>query len=235
MSALVVAIDGPSGSGKSSVSRAVARHLGLAYLDTGAMYRVATWWCLARGVDLADAAAVTAEVAAMPLELGVDPSAPTIAVGGIDVGEDIRSTRISTAVSAVATNLGVRAELRRLQRGVIDAERAGGLSEGRGIVAEGRDITTVVAPDADVRILLTASEEARLARRALDVHGTDDAAAVAATRDQVVRRDADDATVSQFLAAADGVTTIDSSSLDRDETISAVVGVITRAMARARS
>ena len=199
---LVVAIDGPSGSGKSSVSRAVAQRLGTAYLDTGAMYRAATWWCLEEGVDLADQAAVAAAVDVMPLVMGIDPAAPTVHVDGTDVGEAIRTTEISTAVSAVATNLAVRAELRRLQRVIIAAESSASasvasaassesagtsFSGGRGIVAEGRDITTVVAPDADVRILLTASEEARLARRSLDVHGTADAAAVEATKDQVLR------------------------------------------------
>lgn len=227
MNALVVAIDGPSGSGKSSVSKGVARALGLAYLDTGAMYRAATWWCLDRGVALDDQPAVADAVRAMPLVMGVDPSAPTVTVGGTDVGAAIRETAISAAVSAVATNLAVRDELRRLQRAAIDAERApGSFSEGRGIVAEGRDITTVVAPDADVRVLLTASEEARLARRALDVHGSADAASVEATRDQVLRRDADDSTVVQFHTAADGVVTVDSSQLDLAQTIDAVLSVV---------
>ena len=107
-------------------------------------------------------------------------------------------------------------------------ERTGGRSGGRGVVAEGRDITTVVAPDADVRILLTASEEARLARRALEVHGVADAAAVAATRDHVVRRDAKDSTVVEFLTAADGVVTVDSSPLTLDETVEAVLAVVLR-------
>jgi len=227
VNALVVAIDGPSGSGKSSVSKGVARALGLAYLDTGAMYRAATWWCLDRGVALDDQPAVADAVRAMPLVMGVDPSAPTVTVGGTDVGAAIRETAISAAVSAVATNLDVRAELRRLQREAIEAERsAGSFSEGRGIVAEGRDITTVVAPDADVRVLLTASEEARLARRALDVHGSADAASVEATRDQVLRRDADDSTVVQFHTAADGVVTVDSSHLDLPQTIDAVLSVV---------
>ena len=154
--------------------------------------------------------------------MGVDPLNPTVHVDGIDVGEAIRTTEISAAVSAVATNLEVRAELGRLQRAEIESARV----HGRGIVAEGRDITTVVAPDADVRVLLTASEEARLARRARDVHGTDDAAAVEATRDQVLRRDADDSTVVQFHVAADGVVTVDSSHLDFDQTVQAVLDVV---------
>lgn len=226
---VVVAIDGPSGSGKSSVSRQVARRLGLAYLDTGAMYRAATWWALHRGVPLTDTEAVAALVREMPLVMGVDPAAPSITVDGTDVGEAIRETAISSAVSAVATNLEVRAELGRRQRAEIAAQALGSsFSGGRGIVAEGRDITTVIAPDADVRLLLTASEDARLARRAREVHGTDDAAAVAATRDQVVRRDADDSTVVQFMVAADGVVTVDSSELDLEQTVQAVLDVVAR-------
>ena len=224
---LVVAIDGPSGSGKSSVSRAVARELGVGYLDTGAMYRAVTWWCLERGIDLDDERAVSAAAQALPLQIGSDPSAPTVVVGGVDVVGAIRETRISAAVSQVATNLGVRAILRLRQRALIaeTAERTGGC------VAEGRDITTVVAPDADVRILLTASEEARLARRATELHGEADAQAMAATHDQVVRRDRDDSTVSQFTTAADGVVTVDTSHLDFDGSVGAVLAVV-RAVAR---
>lgn len=225
---LVVAIDGPSGSGKSSVSRAVARALGVGYLDTGAMYRAVTWWCLDQGIDLDDERAVSAAAQALPLEIGSDPSAPTVVVGGVDVVGAIRETRISAAVSQVATNLGVRAILRLRQRALIaeTAERTGGC------VAEGRDITTVVAPDADVRILLTASEEARIARRATELHGEADAQAMAATHDQVVRRDRDDSTVSQFTTAADGVVTVDTSHLDFDGSVGAVLAVV-RAVARA--
>jgi cytidylate kinase len=224
---LVVAIDGPSGSGKSSVSRAVASALRLAYLDTGAMYRAATWWCVSQGLDLADQAAVAEAVDGFPLVMGVDPAHPTVHVGEADVHEAIRSTEITAVVSAIATNLAVRATLAGLQRSAIAAEQEpGSFSGGRGIVAEGRDITTVIAPDADVRVLLTASETARLARRARDVHGTDDAAAVEATRDQVLRRDADDSTVVQFQVAADGVVTIDSSHLNFEETVEAVLEVV---------
>lgn len=216
-STLVVAIDGPSGSGKSTVARRVAQFLGLRYLDTGAMYRALTWWLLERGVDLADSGRVAHLAAALPLEMGTEPAEPTVHVAGRDVGAAIRETRISESVSAVATNLGVRADMRRRQRAVVD--------EG-GVVVEGRDITTVIAPDAPVRVLLTASEDARLARRARDVHGAVDEQALARTRDQVLRRDADDSTVSQFMEAADGVTVIDSSHLSLDETVAAVLGLI---------
>jgi CMP/dCMP kinase len=219
---LTIAIDGPSGSGKSSVSKAVARRLGVGYLDTGAMYRALTWWCLEQGLDLADTDAVAAAARDLPLEIGTDPDAPTVSVGGTDVSEAIRTTRVSTAVSAVATNLEVRAVLQQLQRDLIAriAGRAGG------VVAEGRDITTVVAPDARVRVLLTASEEARLRRRSAELHGTDDAASVEATRDQVVRRDRDDSTVSTFTEAAEGVVLVDTSDLDFDESVEAVLDVV---------
>jgi CMP/dCMP kinase len=219
---LTIAIDGPSGSGKSSVSRAVAGRLGVGYLDTGAMYRALTWWCLDRGIDLTDADAVAAAARDLPLELGTDPAAPTVSVAGTDLGAAIRTTEVSTAVSAVATNLEVRAVLQQLQRDLMAriAEQTGG------VVAEGRDITTVVAPDARVRVLLTASEEARLRRRSAELHGTADTAAVEATRDQVVRRDRDDSTVSAFTEAAEGVVLLDTSELDFDESVEAVLDVV---------
>ena len=116
---IVVAIDGPSGSGKSTVSRRVATTLGLAYLDTGAMYRAAAWWCEHEGVDLDDGAAVADAVAAMPLHMGLDPERPTFTVDGTDVSAAIREPHIATIVSKVATNLEVRAELARRQREII--------------------------------------------------------------------------------------------------------------------
>src|SRR5512141_3044085 len=102
---LTIAIDGPSGSGKSSVSKAVARRLGVGYLDTGAMYRALTWWCLEQGLDLSDTEAVAAAARELPLEIGTDPDAPSGSVGRTAVGDAIRPTRVSAAVSAVATNL----------------------------------------------------------------------------------------------------------------------------------
>ncbi len=218
---LVVAVDGPSGSGKSSVSREVARRLGLRYLDTGAMYRALTWWVLAQGVDPADQPAVARLARELPLEIGTSTESTLLTVDGQDLTAAVREPRISAVVSAVATNLDVRAELIRRQRGLIAAEAGG-------IVVEGRDITTVVAPDADARVLLTASEQARLARRALEVHGRDDDEAIAATRDHVVRRDAQDATVADFLEAGLGVTVIDSSDLSFQETVDAVLAVVGR-------
>ena len=222
---LTIAIDGPSGSGKSSVARAVATRLGIGYLDTGAMYRALTWYCLDSGVDLSDEGAVVAATERLPLEMCTDPQHPTVVLDGRDVSREIRTTEVSTAVSTVATTAPVRPLLQRLQREHMAAiaQRTGG------VVAEGRDITTVVAPDARVRILLTASEEARLRRRSTELHGTADAEALEATRDQVVRRDRDDSSVSQFTEAADGVVAVDTSDLTLEGSIDAVLQVVAAA------
>lgn len=218
-SALVIAVDGPSGSGKSSVSREVARRLGLAYLDTGAMYRALTWWCLDQGIDMGDREATAAAGERLPLAISTDPGDVRVEVGGAEVSEQIRTTRVSEQVSRVATNLAVRELMRRRQRGLIAAHPAG-------TVAEGRDITTVVAPDAAVRVLLTATERTRLERRARELHGHADDHAIAATHDQVVRRDRDDSTVSQFGSAAEGVVTIDSSALGFEQVVDAVLALV---------
>jgi len=219
---LVVAVDGPSGSGKSSVSKEVARRFGLAYLDTGAMYRALTWWCLDRGVDLADAAAVADAARELPLDQGTDPDRESVLVAGTDVGEAIRGARVTESVSAVATNPAARAALVARQQEVI-------ARSGRRIVAEGRDITTVVAPDAHARILLTADERARMARRGLQNGGTPDAEQL---HQQVVGRDAKDSTIVNFTEAADGVVTIDSSELTVEQTVQAVIDVVVRAAGR---
>ncbi len=219
---LVIAIDGPSGSGKSSVSRALAQRLNLAYLDTGAMYRALTWWCAQQGVDLGDEAAVARAARDLPLQMGTDPSASSVQVAGVVIDEAIRTSEISESVSKVATNLEVRAELCNRQRALI----AEAVENSGGVVAEGRDITTVVAPDADVRILLVASQAARLTRRAKELHGEAGHDAVSATHDQIVRRDRDDSTVSQFMEAAEGVTLVDTSELDFEQSVDAVLEVV---------
>lgn len=213
---LVVAIDGPSGSGKSSISREVARRLHAAYLDTGAMYRAVTLSCMEAGIDLGDSVAVEAAAENADIALSLSPNEEWVRVNGRDVTDAIREPSVSSSVSAVATTLGARAELVRRQQQLI---RDSGLR----IVAEGRDITTVVAPHAEVRILLTASEEARLRRRGIQLGGTQTAAAL---KEQVLVRDAKDATVVEFQQAADGVVTIDSSDLDFEETVSAVLEVV---------
>ncbi|WP_430517346.1 (d)CMP kinase [Glutamicibacter creatinolyticus] len=209
---LVIAIDGPSGSGKSSVSKAVARTLKAAYLDTGAMYRAVTYAVLASGADLSDAAAVARAVREADLQISTDPDAELVVIAGQDVTTAIREPRITENVSAVATNLDARAELVRRQREIIAAHPR--------IVAEGRDITTVVAPQAPARILLTASEEARMRRRGLELGGTQSQEQLAT---QVLARDKKDSTVVNFTQAADGVITVDSSDLDFEQTVAAVL------------
>ncbi len=208
----MVAIDGPSGSGKSSTARGVAERLGLAFLDTGAMYRAATWLAVHEGVELTDTDAVAELVRTADFDVELDPARPTIAVNGHDVTEEIRSPDVSAAVSAVATNLAARQDLvARQQRLIAEAHV--------GVVAEGRDITTVVAPHAQVRVLLVADPAARVARRQAELGSAVDSAAVT---DQVIRRDADDSTVAQFHAAAPGVTVVDSTYLDLAQVIDAI-------------
>jgi cytidylate kinase len=153
----VVAVDGPSGSGKSTVSRRLATALGARYLDTGAMYRAVTWAVLRAGVDPADAAAVADVCSRVSLDIGTDPTAPFVRVDGVPVDGPIRGVEVTSAVSAVAAVPAVRAALVAQQRKIIaDAGR---------IVVEGRDIGTVVAPDADLKVYLTASVDERARRR----------------------------------------------------------------------
>lgn len=220
---LIVGIDGPSGSGKSSVSREVARRLALGYLDTGAMYRAAAWWCLAGDVDTSDAEAVAERVAALDWTISTDPDDQRLIIDSIDVTETIRGSEVSSAVSAVSSVPRVRELLIAAQRTIIADEAAGGFSLGRGVVAEGRDITTVVAPDAPVRLLLTASEEARLARRSLELHGSAGSEAVAAIKSSVVDRDKADSKVTSFLSAADGVVELDTTELDFEDVVDVVL------------
>lgn len=219
---LVVAIDGPSGSGKSSVSKEVARRLRLAYLDTGAMYRALTWHCVTSGIDLEDGAAVEQASRDLVLELSTSPNEEFVRVHGVDVTDAIREPAISSAVSSVATTLGARTELIRRQRELIEKHH-------RRMVVEGRDITTVVAPGAEVRMLLTASEEARLRRRGIQLGGTQNAEQLAA---QVTRRDARDSTVVNFTQAASGVVTLDSSDLDFEQTVDAALVIVTKVLNR---
>ena len=213
---LVVAIDGPSGSGKSTTARGVARRLGLAFLDTGAMYRAAAWLAVHRGVDLSETEAVSGLVREAEMDLVLEPDGFTIAIDGIDVTTAIRAPEVSAVVSAVATNLAVRADLVARQKQLIAAATGG-------VVAEGRDITTVVAPDADVRVLLVADPDARVARRHAELS---DRADVDAVTDQVIRRDRDDSTVASFTSAAPGVHVIDSTELSLDDVVSAICALV---------
>ena len=214
---LVIAIDGPSGSGKSSTSRGVADKLGLAFLDTGAMYRAVTWLALHEGVDLDDRAAIAELSARASVEVDTDPRKPAISINGVDVSEAIRAPEVSAAVSAIATNLEVRADLVARQKKLI-ADAA------EGIVAEGRDITTVVAPDADVRVLLVADPAERIARRHAELaeHQID----VDDVHDQVIRRDRDDSSVAEFESAAPGVHVVDSTSLSLEEVIETICAFV---------
>lgn len=213
---ITIAIDGPAGSGKSSVSKQAARQLGFGYLDTGAAYRALAWHVLRAGGDTADEAAVRVAAADFPYAISLDPDDYWVRVGDVDVTEAIREPRVSAAVSGVARVLPVRERVNELFRALVAAS-------GRpGVIVEGRDITTVVAPDAPVRILLTADPAVRAARRSAEV-STQDAAAVA---EALHRRDAADSTVVDFLTAAEGVRVVDSTDLDFTQTVDAVIDVI---------
>jgi CMP/dCMP kinase len=212
---LVIAVDGPSGSGKSSASRGVASALGLRYLDTGATYRALTWWLISRGVDLEDPASIADNAATPAIEVSTDPDDPWTRVDGQDVSARIREREISTRVSAVASVPEVRAHLIRLQQAIIAAAVPG-------IVAEGRDIGTVVAPAATVKVFLTAASTARAAR-----HAGDQGTSVTDTEADHDRRDRLDA--AQSAMAHDAVL-IDST----DMTLAEVIGQIT-GLARERA
>ncbi len=214
----VVAIDGPSGSGKSSTSRGVAVRLGRRYLDTGAMYRAMTWWMLREGVDVTDPSAVAARVDEPEIISGTDPSAPSITVDGVDVGVAIRGDDVTGAVSPVSAVPEVRARLLELQRrAIIEAGDAGG------IVVEGRDIGSVVAPDAPVKVYLTADPAARAVRRAAEEGGSD----VAATEASLLARDTiDSGRAVSPLTMADGAVHIDTTNYTLDEVIDLVVGLV---------
>ena len=211
-----IAIDGPAGSGKSSVSKEVARRLGFGYLDTGAAYRGLAWHALGHGIDTSDSSAVLDVVGDFDYAISLDPDDYWVRVGEVDVTDAIREPRVADAVSGVARVPAVRASVTALFRALVAA------SDRDAVVVEGRDITTVVAPDAPVRILLTAAPEVRAARRSAEVT-TQDAAAVAAA---LHRRDASDSAVVDFLTAAPGVTVVDSTDLDFEQTVDAVLGVI---------
>ena len=224
-SSLVVAVDGTSGSGKSSTSRGVADRLGLRYLDTGAMFRAMTWWMLREGVDVHDPAAVAARCAEPEIVSGTDPLAPTIVVDGTDVAVAIRQDDVTAAVSPVSTVPEVRSRLLQLQREVISAEseRAGG------IVVEGRDIGSVVVPDALVKVYLSADPEARAARRTAELGGGD----VTATQESLLARDRiDSGRATAPLTMADGAVHIDTTGYTLDEVIGLVVALAEDAKAR---
>jgi CMP/dCMP kinase len=214
---VVIAMDGPSGSGKSSTARGVATALGLRYLDTGAMYRAMTWWMLRHDVDVDDPAAVAAHADQPVLVSGTDPQAPTITVDGVDVAGPSRGPEVTAAVSAVSAVPRVRERLLVEQHDIIGSGD---------IVVEGRDIGTVVAPDATVKVFLTADPEARAVRRAAEQSGAD----VAATHEDLVRRDRfDSGRATSPLAMAADARHIDTTPYTLDEVVAQVVDLVHRA------
>lgn len=223
---LVIAVDGPGGSGKSTVSRAIARRLGLRYLDTGAMYRAVTHAVLERRVDLEDTAGVVEVAERAALTVGTDPDHPSIAVDGVTVDVEIRTRAVTSAVSAVAAVPAVRSRLVAQQRKIIEAERGG-------IVVEGRDIGAVVAPDAQIKVFLTASSEVRALRRSrqLGERGAED---LARTLAELARRDVLDSTRKVHpLAVPEGAIVLDSSALSVDEVVDEVLRQGEQALAAA--
>ena len=214
-SSLVIAVDGTSGSGKSSTSRRVAERLGLRYLDTGAMFRAMTWWLLRDGVDVHDQRAVAAAADRPRIVSGTDPAAPTITVDGVDVSVEVRGDDVNAAVSPVSAVPEVRALLLDLQRAVI--------GEG-GIVVEGRDIGSVVWPQAQVKVYLSADPAARAARRSAEEGGSD----LSRTEQSLLERDRiDSGRTTAPLTMAVGAVHIDSTYLALDEVVDRIVALAT--------
>src|SRR5919107_466141 len=212
----VVAVDGPSGSGKSTVSRRLATALDGVYLDTGAMYRAVTWAVLQAGVDLSDAEAVTKIALETDLSIGTDPVAPRFRANGVSVDGPIRGPEVTGAVSAVAAVPAVRRHLVDLQRKII--------SEYPRIVVEGRDISTVVAPDADLKVYLTASAAARAARRSAE-----DATDVEATEADLARRDRfDSSRAADPLRQADDAIVVDTTGMGIDEVVTHLLQLLNK-------
>ena len=217
----IVAIDGPAGSGKSSVSKQVARELGFGYLDTGAAYRALAWAVLQGDFELANLAEVDLD-ASFDYAISLDADDFWVRVGVHDVTAAIREQRVAEFVSQVARIQTVRDFMKRLtHRLVAQSGRAG-------VVVEGRDITTVVAPDAKIRLLLTASEEVRLKRRSAELSPQ----AAAEVHKQVSQRDRSDSKVVDFMTPAPGVTLVDSTDLNFVQTVAAVRELIERALGR---
>ncbi|WP_405579853.1 (d)CMP kinase [Streptomyces sp. NBC_01190] len=214
---VIVAIDGPSGTGKSSTSRAVAAKLGLSYLDTGAQYRAITWWMLSNGVDVNDPDAVADAVDKPVIISGTDPGNAAISVDGVDAAGPIRTAAVTAAVSAVSAVPEVRSRMVAYQREVAGAALTG-------IVVEGRDIGTTVLPSATVKIFLTASAEARAARRSSELNG---AQSVADTQAALIRRDAaDSGRKTSPLAKADDAIEVDTTELTLQQVIERVVALV---------
>ena len=212
---LVIAVDGPSGSGKSSVCRAVATQMGLDYLDTGSMYRAVTWYLQSVGVDLGNTEQISQLVDSVVVVPSTNPTEPGIRVGTMDVSNPIRGDVVTQGVSAVSAVPRVREVMVNLQREIV----AKSLS---GIVVEGRDICSVVLPDATVKLFLTADPDARAARRAKEVGGD-----IAATNESMTKRDHADSTrpVSP-LEKAEDATVIDTTHMELHAVINQVIDLV---------
>jgi cytidylate kinase len=215
MSKTIVAVDGPAGSGKSSVSKQAARQLGFGYLDTGAGYRALTKTALDAGIDLATVGEQNLDVL-FDYSISTEPDNYWVQVGDKDLTVAIRSQEVELNVSKVAAQPKVRSFMREITRFLAAS------CPNEGIIVEGRDITTVVVPDAKVRVLLTASEEVRLSRRSLDLLGSGSLAA------QLSDRDKKDSKVVDFLKPAPGVTLLDTTELDFEQSVTALVDLINR-------
>ena len=223
---MIVAIDGPAGSGKSTIAREVAQRFGFEKLDTGALYRTVAWACLARGIDAEDLPAVAAVARETRIRFDGHGEQTSIWADGSDVSEAIRTPEVERIVSAVAANPEVRSALLPVQRA---------FATGRDVVAEGRDIGTVVFPHAELKIFLTADPAERARRRVLQRHEHDAAAPaepeiereVAATLTAIERRDALDSTrdVAPLTAAPDAIK-LDSTSFTIDEIVARVGALI---------
>ena len=213
MSDLIVAVDGPAGSGKSSVSKQAARQLGFGYLDTGAGYRALTKTALDKGVELESVGEQDLSVL-FDYSISTDPDNYWVKVGSRELTEAIRTQEVELNVSKVAAQPKVRTFMREITRSLAAN------CPNRGIIVEGRDITTVVMPDAKVRVLLTASEEVRLSRRSLDLPGS------VSLEAQLSDRDKKDSKVVDFLNPAPGVTLLDTTELDFEQSVNALVDLI---------
>jgi cytidylate kinase len=211
---VVVAIDGPAGAGKSTVGRAVAARLGLEYLDTGAMYRAVTFAALRRGLDPADEDDVAELSETLSLDVATGPNGTTVLVDGVDATIEIRGREVTSAVSAVAANSRVRAELVRRQRRWV-AEHGGG-------VVEGRDIGSVVFPDATLKLFVTASPRVRAERRVAEIGGD-----VADVEASIIARDRKDSTRSDSpLAETSDSVLVDTSEMGVDEVVERILGLL---------
>ena len=216
---VVVVLDGPAGTGKSTVSREIAARLGLSFLDTGAMYRAMTYWLLENGVDVEDADAVATASGKPVVRSGTDAAGPTITVDGVDVSAPIRGPEVTAAVSAVSAVPEVRTRMVELQRGSAAAAPVG-------IVAEGRDLGTVVFPRADLKVYLTASAEIRATRRAAQL-GVTDAAGITAILIDIERRDAaDSGRATSPLAKADDAVEVDTGEMTPEQVVDRIIALV---------